>query len=548
MNDTVERRLKELVQEERLKEPDYGDMWERIARKRLAAPGPAGGKRRSGKKLGLIGAAVLVMLTIAIPAGASWQRVQLWNPFGSGGEKADPGLGQTIEARLALGGTEISLHQAVADDERVVLSYSIKPDSAAVENPASATFSQLRMTDDQGREWPVRYSNRWDAQAQEMRGTIQTDLPLPKRVRQLNIQMNDIRWLNTKYIPVPIDVRTSGTQVYDLSEERLGEIRIDSVQLDEQTLTVVYRLPSADADQDDLNPVLTVTDGERELAAARSVIGPPDGKEGTPRVQSFRLDGTDPGQLRFQLAYPREQSVSEGEWSFTVAVEPSELWQSSYVQNVSGEVLHAYTTLFELKNVKISPLQIRVAADKKNMPDEAEEWVSYDKVELLVGDRTIEGGVFDDGSHKTYFGFTPNESFIWAGEPVTMVLREARIEKKAAASEIVSLPNISERPQTLATELAGYPIRLTYYTSGNDLIIESESPNPNFGGIVQTYIEPRGKRIYSKDRQPGYGLPGSVGNKRAAVFSGFAGDSVQLHLFLYTILDPDRKVEIPLIR
>jgi hypothetical protein len=196
----------------------------------------------------------------------------------------------------------------------------------------------------------------------------------------------------------------------------------------------------------------------------------------------------------------------------------------------------------------ISPLQIRVAANKKNIIDEADEWVSYDKIELRVGDRTIEGGGFDDGSNKAYFGFTPKESFIWDGEPVTMVLREARIEKKAAASDIVSLPNLSERPQTVTTELAGYPVRLTYSKSGNDLIVESESPNPEFGGIVQMFIEPRGKRIYSKDQQPGYGLPGSVGNKRAAVFSGFAGDSVQLHLFLYMVLDPDRKVEIPLIR
>ncbi|SHE09789.1 Uncharacterised protein [Chlamydia abortus] len=74
----------------------------------------------------------------------------------------------------------------------------------------------------------------------------------------------------------------------------------------------------------------------------------------------------------------------------------------------------------------------------------------------------------------------------------------------------------------------------------------TESKDKTFGGVNQTYISAKGKRILPTDRNR-YGLFNDQINKFEEIYSDLNLEEAELHFMFYSVNDNERTEEIPLL-
>ena len=108
----------------------------------------------------------------------------------------------------------------------------------------------------------------------------------------------------------------------------------------------------------------------------------------------------------------------------------------------------------------------------------------------------------------------------------------------------IHLANISEQPQHLMTTIGGYEVNWTYYMQDGDLYMESESEDPHFGGVNQTYVMQNNDRIPSRPLTVNF--TGDGDNKLVEVQRGFKGNEADVYLYHYYVDHPDRQLNVNL--
>ena len=115
-------------------------------------------------------------------------------------------------------------------------------------------------------------------------------------------------------------------------------------------------------------------------------------------------------------------------------------------------------------------------------------------------------------------------------QPITFIAKH-RIDEASGDNNPIRLTGISTEPQSLTTNIRGYPISWTYYMKDNNLYVESLSSDSTFGGVNQTYY------MDGKDRH--YGTPAMLGilgdenNKNMDVYENF--DKTELDIYIWMI-------------
>ena len=144
-----------------------------------------------------------------------------------------------------------------------------------------------------------------------------------------------------------------------------------------------------------------------------------------------------------------------------------------------------------LKNLVITPSRVKIYFDKKNINSESNEvFINYNEVTLQIGEESLEGYIDSEG----YISFeTQGVLENIKSKQISLSFNDARVSYKGEKQDKVRLTNISNEPNTIHTEIKGFPIEITYYSKGDDLIVESESNDKRFGGITQSVIYKRTK-------------------------------------------------------
>jgi hypothetical protein len=115
-----------------------------------------------------------------------------------------------------------------------------------------------------------------------------------------------------------------------------------------------------------------------------------------------------------------------------------------------------------------------------------------------------------------------------------------KVEERTAKDQLIKLTAPTSSKQTVATKLHQYTIDFTYYKEGKDLIVESTSSDPLFGGIVQTYIDQGGKRLFA-EMNP---TPprGNGTNRKIERYTNISNGDLMLNPFLYLWSDPSQTI------
>lgn len=109
----------------------------------------------------------------------------------------------------------------------------------------------------------------------------------------------------------------------------------------------------------------------------------------------------------------------------------------------------------------------------------------------------------------------------------------------------IRLTNISEKKQTITTQVGGYPVLWTYYRQDNNLFVQSESADPSFGGVNQTYMGKGEQRLTGK--QVTVNFSGDGNNKAIDMYANYEEKEAQLNIFWYYTEKPDKSLRTELV-
>lgn len=542
LTNLTEEILLEKARAERPKLPNFEAMWERIRVEQAQAGAQAvfnSGKssRKLVRKRLLLPTFAVSALLVAAPvvAGVSMGWTEL---FGRLGVKTamESGFGNPLDITVRSVGTSLSLHGVVTDEQRLDILFTLEvpslPDYDAVE------FEHKTLTSANGKAMQLNELIRKDVSSNQLTGLFETENGLGNKREQLKLALQNLSFYKYKDLPLreaPASLKENN-QIDSMS--RFGALRIVSVLRENDAFTIRYEIPGTSEDQL-LNPHLLLKSGDKSVKAGYSAVLPPEKANVQLRQDTFRLSDEELKIATLHFSFLDAVQTIEGTWETSFEADGEKASQVAFRKKLNSAL--GDPILFKKpKELIVTPLQIRVMLENnKNSPDQP--YAYYDKAELILNGRTIEGGLWSTEKSGSFYRFESPEWYKdWSPVPMTLQLSEARIVKRAN-DRWFPLETVSESKQTIKTNLDGFPVTFTYYQQDQDLIVESQSDNPKFLGISQTAVKLDGKAIYP---QPNPMPPGGAGsNKRTDLYPGVLAKqgTLQLSPGFYSYSDPERK-------
>jgi len=536
------------------RQPDYEAMWSRIecaraeADYRSATLAQPQQRKRNRKRLPAAIAAVSVLLAAAPATGSA---VWGWDGFldrigiGQGIQTAiESGFGERIEKTTTSEDASLTLHGVVTDELSmdVLFTLQLPPRDFDFE---FAEFERQVIQDDLGRSVELHSMLAKDEDSGKLRGYFETVNDLKKSRKNFELTAQNLSLYKRNQMPVALVPDGGEGQRADLQGSDFSTVSIESVIREGDVFTVQYRIALSKPDRAKLDPRLVLLDGGTEIEPTYQSVLPPADDSSMIRQNQYKISDEALGRSAFQLSYLQETALIPGKWQLAFEADGRKASQVSYSKDVDDQAVDADGAGFKPGKLVVSPMQIRLYVEKSKRQSGA-AIVHYQNVYLQVGDKQIRGGFWDkDNGKTTYYRFESPEWYKdWSGVPMKLVMTNAISNKQAPAADTVILRQPSIERQTIAAAIDGIPVMYTYYRQGDDLVVESRSDDPSFGGISQSYVVVGGKNKYPivNPLPPG----GNGTNIRVETYAKLGDGDVQLNPGNYTVLQPDKTLEIPI--
>lgn len=161
----------------------------------------------------------------------------------------------------------------------------------------------------------------------------------------------------------------------------------------------------------------------------------------------------------------------------------------------------------------MTPTQVRVVVDSPSYE------LSFTKVEFLVGEHRLQGGIWESSRDRTVYRFErPLDVEITGQEELSLEWKYEVTMHKDYKSPI-HLADISERPQQLTTTVGGYEVN-------------------------QTYIKQNGDSIPSRPITVNF--TGDGDNKIVEVQQDYKGNEADVYLYHYYVDHPNQLLKVKL--
>ncbi|MNI17213.1 hypothetical protein D3C73_705750 [compost metagenome] len=544
MNEKIEEKLYRLASKN-IPTPDWESMWQRIeAQTHHSAPSSV--RKPPFKKKALTLSAALLCVMVAVPAFAdtgTWRWMKSLNRSGIT-TAIDNGFGQSFEQSIQDQGIAFTLHNGISDVNRVTLNYSFQLPTAAQFD--TAYFTETQLTDSSGNKINGQNVNIQDQGSNRLVGYLETNqLPSSKK-KMLTLSMKDLHLLKKKQLPLPLQINTENKQNFAELSPELKQLAVTSMIKANNQIVINYTVTLADASQTYTNPSLVLMSEGQALERIGSVTLPPSANpQEVYKQETYQVNNINLSQIQSTLSYMEKTEVIQGNWSVDFELDPVLAKQSVMVKKLNEE-LQLGSQLVKFKELTISPSQIKVTRETDQQPFDPKKYesVNYKHSNLRIGNQVIEGGFFLDGDKESYKFEAPNVITL-AEQPMTLILSNARIQRQAGIDYQITLKQPNETKQTITSVIEGYTVRYTYYKQGHDLIIETDSPNTDFGGIVQTYLT-KGK-FRTADEQISAGLFNNGVNKQVETYKNIPEGDIDIAPYSYIVIDENQSIEIPLL-
>ncbi|WP_155593876.1 DUF4179 domain-containing protein [Lysinibacillus cavernae] len=537
----IEKKLKkEMKADNNMAYPDFEQMWSSIQQDELKISDKTIELRpRKRKKFALVaGLAVALMATPVYAAlNYDWSNILSYR---AGIQSAlEQGLGQTIEQSVKKDGFTLTVHTAFIDDNRTFILYSLKPEASW--DGEDIGFELIGLKDSKGNFIEGNYTHSWNEELGTYQGYFETDWVAEGQVADVELMMENIQFISDEKYSIGYNPNDLTTQVFPIQKDGVDTVTIQSFEQDEGKILLKSAVTLTDLEVRNTGIFIeAVNDRNNSIETGkRSFLGSQGAKGEYLSQQLFESDALHEEGTKFQISYNRILETKESTWSIKLNLSKKQLENMSFKQvldipinNVPGGT--------KIHEMTVTPTQVRII-----LTQEKYETFPYRDYQLDVGGTLLTGHMWskDEKPNETELRFEMMGLNVASleNQPVTFVAKH-RVEGLYGDDNSTRLTNISAKPQSVTSNIAGYPISWTYYMKDNNLYVESLSSDPVFGGVNQTY--------YLEGKEKIYGQPEFMGmlenNKRMDVYENFDKKELDILINNYLTNQPNDELRIPL--
>ncbi|QWU15007.1 protein of unknown function [Paenibacillus sophorae] len=538
-----------LNDDEQVPYPDFGAMWERMDKTVPAGPEMRGTlaapfvRKRKVKRIAV--AATLGALLVAAPVYAAIHYDLGYLLNGKSGIQAalEQNMGQTLERSVTREGITMTLRTAIVDDNRTVILYTL---DAGFRPPEEFwNFKGFSLRDAEGNPIEAEVSNllRWDLSNKRYYGILETDWTPSQDNERVQLVAEELRKYSQQEQEIKLDPASQEPQSFTIGRDGMQKIKIQPFTQGPDKMmfasTVTFDRPEVKSWT--FPQIVAYRDGTEVKPLPGGTFGTPDGSGNYTSQQYFDPKAIPGGKTVFKLQYTRVERTVDGPWTFDLQLSKKQM-QSGTIQTALNLPLEAGDSGSTLEKMVITPTQIRIVIRTREKYQE----IPYKKYSLEVGGKTLEGPRYYSPMDPYRISLRierPLDLKVTADTPIIFVGKH-KVTVHEDKQTSFQLTGISDKKRTLETTIGGYPVTWTYYRQGADLYVETGSEDARFGGINQTYIMRGKERLLGKPLTANF--TGDGNNKAIDVYKNFQGTEAEIHMFYYTIDDPEKVTRVTL--
>ncbi|MFC6231083.1 DUF4179 domain-containing protein [Paenibacillus allorhizosphaerae] len=542
--DKEEQTFSRLINEDKqLEYPDFDAMWNRLE-KTLPGPGDKlqpvdmnAPKRRRLRKAAVISilSAVLVATPVVAAISYNWDQILSYR---SGIQSAlQQGLGQSIEKSVTQDGAKLTVHTAIVDDNRTVLLYSLKTDGGSEKD--SLYFAKMQLTDSKGNVIEGRHSQSWDQANKAWTGYFETEWTPEGQEADVRFTAQKLQSFSSVQRDIAFRPFENKSQLFDIQQDGIGKLTLQPfIQGDKVMFASAVAFSDADA-QAWSHPRIGVFKGDTLVKdAASGVFGKPGEHGEYTGQQHFAVSDLQEPTVKYKLLYTREDRRIDKTWTYDLHLDKKQMLSGTIKRNLNIPIAHAEKQMV-LKEMIVTPTQIRIKASH-------EKYLRFPFVNyaLEVNGKVLNGGIWYGGDNReeTTFRFElPPGLQVTEQTQMTLIAKYEVLEHRDA-KEPIRLKGITEQKQTSTTQVGGYDVKWTYYKQDGNLYVQSESADPSFGGINQTYMGTGKSSIVG--RRVSANMYGDGNNQSIDMYPNFTGTDAELYIFWYYTDNPSKELRV----
>lgn len=546
----LRRQLNEPIDE---KYPDFEQMWTRMEQAGATLPKvPDHARSRKASQSGLKnwrGAVLAASLSIILAAVPVYAAVQydwsglLWNKGGVQAALAQ-NLGQPLEQSLSRDGVTLTLHTAIADENRTVILYSLdvgdRPDGKMWD------IEDLSLVGEDGQTGKIEFNNQeWDEANRRYTGYLESDWVPGQNTTQVKVVAKQIQEYSEQKVDLPLDVHAEEIQSFPVQRDGIEKVEVQVFRQEGGKLlfssaTTFDPSTSTEAKPAIFPRIVAYRDGAAVEPLPGNTFGTP-GEHGEYTSQQFYGTSAVPADgTQYKFHYTKIEKSVDGPWEFNLLLNRDQM-ESGTTKTMLSVPLEAGSTDHIIEEMVITPTQIRlnVRSKEKTAP------LPYQNYQLEVDGKVMEGAIWPSselGLSILRFERT-GELEITPETPIVLIGKHKVVRHEGEKTPVL-LSNISAERQTLTTQIGGYPVKWTYYMLDENLYVETESADIHFGGVNQTHIGLGKERMIG--RPVTVNFSGDGNNKAIDVYKGFKGKEASVYMFYYTTEDPEKETRVEL--
>ncbi|AKG35771.1 DUF4179 domain-containing protein [Paenibacillus durus] len=546
LEDELKLRLND---DEQVPYPDFGAMWERIEQTVPARPEVGGNfagafvRKRKVKRIAAVATLGAVLVAAPVYAAIHYDLGYLLN--GKSGIQAalEQNMGQTLEQSVTWEGITMTLRTAIVDDNRTVILYTL---DAGFRPPEEFwNFKGFSLRDAEGNPIEAEVSDllRWDLNNKRYYGILETDWTPSQDNTRVQLVAEELRKYSYQEQEINLDPASKEPQSFTIGRDGMQKIKIQPFTQGTDKMmfasTVTFDRPEVKSWT--FPQIVAYRDGAEVRPLPGGTFGKPDGSGNYSSQQYFDPKAVTAGKTVFKLQYRRVDHTVDGPWTFDLQLSKKQM-ESGTIETALNLPLEAGDSASMLEKMVITPTQIRLVIRTQEKHQE----IPYKRYSLEVDGKTLEGPRYysiEDPYRISLRIERPLDLKVTKDTPIVFV-GKYKVTDHEDKQKSFQLTGISGKKRTLETTIGGYPVTWTYYKQGADLYVETGSKDARFGGINQTYIMQGKERLLGEQLTANF--TGDGNNKAIDVYKNFKGTEAEIHMFFYTIDDPEKETRVTL--
>lgn len=532
-------------------ETDYDAMWiaieKEVNKRKFAQQMPQLSRFRT--RLIPLTIAFSCFLVIAVPVFAG---VALnWDSLHGGGSvnnALNHGIGQRYDLSDSSKGITMGLHGVVTDGEKMKMLVSLGSDMS-LDQYDVVEFEKMKVTDKPGISENLNGYLNYDTASEKLLGIYETKDQLQQNINTYTLEAENLVFYKYEDIPLRSDIQVG--DVIHTGSKLYPTLQIQSINQSSNKIIVRYTISSSQSDQGQWDPHLilkTSNDGEDR---GRMTILPNDGSDILIEQVFNNLTEKEWRASEVLFSNLDEAKRIASKWNLTFKADGKKSSEALYTQKLQTYDDFQKKSGIKLEQLIITPLEIKVPIQQDSSMEQMKAGVVwYNTVKLAVGNNVIEGGLSvkgDDPNHyQRLYQFQSSEWYKdWSQVPLKLILEDAVVTKRDMTKNWISLINTSNIKQSAELEIDDHiTIHITYYSEGDDLIVETNSDSPQFQGINQSSLRYNGEVIYPESNPSG---PEHISKKVERYKNIDPNETIEFNPGFYKYTDSSLNTEIDLI-